>query len=45
MESLVPEARRAWSARIAARAVEAGLGGAVDFEVYRQGGAFLRPTP
>jgi uncharacterized protein len=45
MESLVPEARRAWSARIAACAVEAGLGGAVDFEVYRQGGAFLRPTP
>jgi uncharacterized protein len=44
LEGLVPEQRRAWSGRIAAHAVKAGLKAGVDFEVYRQGGAFLRPA-
>ncbi|MEO8500160.1 MAG: adenine nucleotide alpha hydrolase [Vicinamibacteria bacterium] len=33
-----------WSGRIASRARAAGLEGEVDFEVYRQGSAFLRPS-
>lgn len=38
------QTRLEWSAKIAARALAAGLRGEVDFEVYRQGSAFLR-TP
>lgn len=40
---LPPEDRARWTERIAARARAAGLEGAVGFEVYRQGSAFLRP--
>lgn len=43
--SLRPEDKHAWTIRIAPRAVEAGLSGVVNFEVYRQGSAFLRPKP
>lgn len=43
LEGLPPEDRARWTERIAARARAAGLGGAVGFEVYRQGSAFLRP--
>lgn len=42
--SLRPGDKQVWAARIAARAIEVGLSGVVDFEVYRQGSAFLRPT-
>jgi len=42
--SLGEEDRRVWMERIGARARAAGLRGDVDFEVYRQGSAFLRPT-
>ena len=42
---LPAEDRVRWTERIAARAVAAGLTGAVGFEVYRQGSAFLRPPP
>jgi len=38
------EARAEWTARIASRALAAGLAGRVGFEVYRQGSAFLRPS-
>ena len=41
---LRPEDRRLWTERIAARAIDAGLKGAVNFEIYRQGSAFLRPA-
>lgn len=43
LRGLALEERRAWTRRIAGRAADAGLRGAVDFEVYRQGSAFLRP--
>lgn len=43
LAALAPEARRMWTSRIATRAIAAGLTGVVDFEVYRQGSAFLRP--
>lgn len=43
LAGLPAEARQDWTARIATRALAAGLKGAVDFEVYRQGSAFLRP--
>lgn len=36
------EERRVWTERIGLRARAAGLRGDVDFEVYRQGSAFLR---
>lgn len=42
--SLTPEDKSAWAIRIARQAMEAGLTGVVDFEVYRQGSAFLRPA-
>ncbi len=42
--SLGEEDRKVWTERIGARARAAGLRGDVDFEVYRQGSAFLRPT-
>ena len=38
------ETRLEWSHKIASRALAAGLKGEVDFEVYRQGSAFLRPS-
>lgn len=44
LEGWPAEDRMAWTDRIAARAVEAGLRGGVGFEAYRQGSAFLRPT-
>ena len=37
--------RAGWVERIASLTVDAGLSGAVSFEVYRQGGAFLHPRP
>ena len=43
LRDLGPDERRAWTERIAARASDAGLKTAVDFEIYRQGSAFLRP--
>jgi uncharacterized protein len=45
LEGLPPEDRARWTERIGARARAAGLEGAVGFEVYRQGSAFLRPRP
>ena len=36
--------RRVWTDRIGARARDVGLRGDVEFEVYRQGSAFLRAT-
>jgi len=38
---LPQEARADWTGRIASLSLAAGLGGAVSFEVYRQGSAFL----
>jgi len=43
LDRLQPEAREQWAEQIAARARVAGLNGAVRFEAYRQGSAFLRP--
>ena len=43
LDQLPPAERAEWTERIAARALAAGLTGAVGFEVYRQGSAFLRP--
>lgn len=40
---LPPDDRVLWTERISARALAAGLSGAVGFEPYRQGSAFLRP--
>lgn len=45
LESLGAEGRRDWSERIAARAAATGFPGSVDFETYRQGSAFLHPSP
>jgi uncharacterized protein len=44
LRGLDSEDQRAWTERIAARALAAGLEGVVSFEIYRQGSAFLRPT-
>lgn len=44
LNALAPDVVRSWTARIGVRALAAGLKGGVDFEVYRQGSAFLRPT-
>jgi uncharacterized protein len=43
LTALAPEQLRSWTARIATRALAGGLKAVVDFEVYRQGSAFLRP--
>ena len=43
LQALLPEEKQRWTDRIALLAKDAGLKGAVDFEVYRQGSAFLRP--
>ncbi|MEO8358414.1 MAG: adenine nucleotide alpha hydrolase [Vicinamibacteria bacterium] len=40
---LADDVRSTWMDRIAQRSMAAGLKGVVDFEVYRQGSAFLRP--
>jgi uncharacterized protein len=42
-DGLSSRSRAEWVARIGSLTVAAGLSGAVAFEVYRQGGAFLRP--
>ncbi len=39
---LSPEEKQKWNGRIGARALAAGLRGAVGFEAYHQGSAFLR---
>ena len=44
LRSLDARDRQAWTERIGARALASGLRSEVDFEVYRQGSAFLRPT-
>lgn len=41
--ALGPEDRSTWGSRIGNRAVGVGLSSVVDFEVYLQGSAFLRP--
>ena len=43
LKGLASDELRNWTARIATRALAAGLKGGVDFEIYRQGSAFLRP--
>ncbi len=44
LHELRPEDQRAWTERIAVRARAAGLEGVVNFEIYRQGSAFLHPA-
>jgi len=44
LDRLQPEERAMWMERIGARAIVAGLTGAVGFEAYRRGSAFLRPS-
>jgi uncharacterized protein len=45
LDRLPPGERADWMGRIASMSADAGLSGAVAFEVYRQGSAFLRPRP
>jgi uncharacterized protein len=45
LDRLSPPDRDAWMGRIASQASAAGLTGAVAFEVYRRGSAFVRPRP
>jgi len=45
LNSLAVDARKAWTERIAERALAAGLPGSVRFQPYVQGSAFLRPSP
>lgn len=40
---LAPAEQERWTERIGERALAAGLSGAVGFEIYRQGSAFIRP--
>lgn len=44
LRSLDADDRTAWTQRVGALALASGLRFEVDFEVYRQGSAFLRPT-
>lgn len=44
LAAMPAEDRKMWSDRIALRALAAGLRGAVEFEVYQQGSAFLHPA-
>ncbi len=43
LTALRPESRHEWTRRVSARALAAGLKGEVEFELYRQGSAFLHP--
>lgn len=45
LDRLGSEGRSVWGERIAAQAKALGFTGPVNFEPYRQGSAFLRPSP